>query len=280
MEVQRAAYVGGDSTDAVEQHPAGVLDDLRVALDLLDGGLETNVHEPAVRVLQRELAALGEVGGQRVDATARRAGEGAAGAAGDREIGQAADVQVEHLLAVRPAAVQRADHREGGEVDALGLEAGRPQSGQDALDHLAACRDEQDAQAPAGLVFDDVELVVVEDGVVERHRKLVLRLEAHRRVDLLVVLQVREVDHADDDLLVGESDADPLVEALVRAVQGAQRFGQAIDVGDFAVADDPRLERREGGVLDTQAAVDRNGGGHDAGGVDVEADEVLGALGH
>jgi hypothetical protein len=176
--------------------------------------------------------------------------------------------------------VQCADHREGREVDALGLQARGAQRGQDALDHLAACGDQQHAKAPPGLVLDDVELMVIEHRVLERHRKLVLRVEAHRGVDLLAVLEEREVDDADDDLLVGQADANALVQPPVGAIERAQRLGEALDVGDFAVADDALLEWGDGGVLDAKAAVDRNGGGDDASGVDVEADEVLGALGH
>ena len=40
----------------------------------------------------------------------------------------------------------------------------------------------------------------------------------------------------------------------------------------------PGLERREGGALDVDAAVDGDLGGGDAGGVDVEADELVLAL--
>ena len=71
------------------------------------------------------------------------------GAAGDGEVGEAADGEVEDVLVVGAGAVQRADHGEGGEVDALGLQAGGAQGGEDALDHLAARRDEQHALAPA-----------------------------------------------------------------------------------------------------------------------------------
>jgi hypothetical protein len=116
--------------------------------------------------------------------------------------------------------------------------------------------------------------------VLERHGKLVLRVEAHGRLDLLGVLEVGQVDDAHDDLLVGQADADALVEALVGPVERAQCVGETVDVGDLAVADDPRLERHDADVLHAHPAVDGNGGGHDAGGVDVEPDEGLGALGH
>ena len=176
--------------------------------------------------------------------------------------------------------MQRADGREGGEVDALGLQARGAQRGEDPLDHLAARRDEQHALPAPGGVVEDGERLVVEHRVLERHRKLVLRLEAHGGGELLGVLEVGQVDDAHDDLLVGEADADALVQALVLAVQRSQRFGQALDVGDLAVADDPGLERREGGPLDADAAVDDDRRGNDAGRVDVEPDESLGALGH
>ena len=66
---------------------------------------------------------------------------------GDREVGQAADGQVEDVLVLGPGAVQRADHGEGRQVDALGLQPGAAQGGEDALDHLAARGDEQHALA-------------------------------------------------------------------------------------------------------------------------------------
>ena len=83
--------------------------------------------------------------------------------------------------------MQRADHGEGGEVDALGPQAGGAHRGEHAVDHVAAGGDEQDALARAALAVDDVERLEVEDRLVERHRELVLRLEAHGRVELLGV---------------------------------------------------------------------------------------------
>ena len=118
-----------------------------IALDVLDRRLDADVGEPAVGVFERERAALGELDGERLDAAARDAGEGAGGATGDREVGEAADGEVEDVLVLGPGAVQRADHGEGGQVDALGLQAGAAQGGEDALDHVAAGGDEQHALA-------------------------------------------------------------------------------------------------------------------------------------
>ena len=44
---------------------------------------------------------------------------------------------------------QRADHGEGGEVDALGTQAGAARGGEHPLDHVAASRHEHDALARA-----------------------------------------------------------------------------------------------------------------------------------
>ena len=142
------------------------------------------------------------------------------GAAGDREVGEAADGEVEDELVVGAGAVQRADHREGGEVDALGLAGPAARSAARTRSTISrrAATSSTRWRRPVGVV-DDGERLVVEHRVLERHRKLVLRLEAHGRGELLGVLEVGQVDDAHDDLLVGQADADALVEALVLAVQ-------------------------------------------------------------
>ena len=49
--------------------------------------------------------------------------------------------------------------------------------------------------------------LVVEHGLVERHRDRLGRLEADGGVALLLVLDARKLDHADDDLLVRDAEA-------------------------------------------------------------------------
>ena len=63
-----------------------------------------------------------------------------------------------------------------------------------ALDHVAACGDEHDACARPVRRVDDAERLVLEHRLVERHRDVVLRMEAHGRRDLLGVGQRRQVD--------------------------------------------------------------------------------------
>ena len=82
----------------------------------------------------------------------------------------------------------------------------------------------------------------VEHGAVERHRHLVLRLEADGGLELLAGSRRRKLEDADDDPLVGDADAHALVQ-LVGPEELAQRLGEGLDVGDLAVADDAGLER-------------------------------------
>ena len=63
---------------------------------------------------------------------------------------------------------------------------------------------------------DAADHLVVEHRLVERHRDLLLGLEADRGLELLRVLDRRQPQGADDDALVGDPEAHPLGE-LVRA---------------------------------------------------------------
>ena len=83
--------------------------------------------------------------------------------------------------------VQRPDHREGGQVDQLGSQAGASRGGQQVLHAVAARCDHQDAHAATLLVVDPLQQPVVQHRLLDRHRKLLLRLEADRRVELLLV---------------------------------------------------------------------------------------------
>ena len=246
--VQRAAHLGGDAAHAGEKDLARLLDDLLRRPSTSSTGVSTPTwtSQPWACCSVSPLRSASSTASASTPPPDTRA-KIQVGAARHGEVRQSADREVEDVLVARaPAPVQRADHGEGREVDALGLQACGAQGGEHALDHLAAGRHEQDALAPPGPVADDVELLVVQDRVIERHRKLVLRLEAHRRLELLGVLEVGQLDDAHDDLLIGQADANALAEALVLAIERPQRVRQALDVGDLAVADDPRLERSEG----------------------------------
>ena len=121
-------------------------DELGVAVDLVERRDEADVRHPLARVLEREPAALGERGGHRVDAAGGGAREQAARRVGDGDVDEAGGVDVEHGAVGLLRDVDRADHAEGGEVEALELEAGVADGADDALDHLAADGDDDDAR--------------------------------------------------------------------------------------------------------------------------------------
>ena len=202
-------------------------------------------------------------------------------AAGHCKVGQAADARVEDGVVAAALTAQRADHREGAEVDALEAQTGTAHRGDHTVDHVAAGRDEQHALARAIGGLDALHGLPVQDGLLQGHRDDVLRLEAHRGVELLAVLDDRKIDRTHGELLVGHADANAPVQTAVVAVKALERCDQRIDILDLAVTHDARLERYGGRTLNGDAAT-RNAhlGGVDADGIDVEADERLLALCH
>ena len=111
--------------------------------------------------------------------------------------------------------VQGADHREGGEVDQLGLEPGLAGDREQVLDGVAAGAHDDDAHPAAFAVVDTLEHVVVEHRLLERHRKLLLRLEADRGLELLLVVDRRQLEHAERDLLAGDAEPDALGQVVL-----------------------------------------------------------------
>ena len=174
--------------------------------------------------------------GHALEAAADDAGEAAHLALGDREVREPVDVQVQDASVLLGfVAVEGADQGEGREVDAFGGQAGAADRGEQPLDHVALRGHEHDALARAGGGVDDAERVEVEDGVVERHRHLVLRLEGDRRGELLLVGDGRQLERAQHGALVGHADAHALAEAGV-VEQLAQRLAERALVDHFAVA--------------------------------------------
>jgi hypothetical protein len=119
---------------------------------------------------------------------------------------------------------------------------------------------------------------MVEHGLLEGHRDLVLRAEPDRGVDLLLVLDQRQLHGPHDDPLVGDPEANGLAE-LVVGEQGAQRLRERLGVLHLALIDNTGRERRDRGAADLTRAVRTDLGGGDAAGLDVEADDGLSLLG-
>ena len=101
------------------------------------------------------------------------------------------------------------------------VEAGVARGGDEAVDHVAADRDDHDARARAGRRLDGAERLEVEHRLVHRDRDVVRRLGAHGRLERPRVVDERQVERADDDALVGDADAHVRAE-LVLGEQRAQ----------------------------------------------------------
>ena len=78
---------------------------------------------------------------------------------------------------------------------------------------------------------------MVEHGLVERHCDGLGGLEANGGVALLLVLDARKLDHANDDLLVGHSEADALRQSGF-GDEVLEGLGETVAVDDLAVADE------------------------------------------
>ena len=84
----------------------------------------------------------------------------------------------------------------------------------------------------------------VEYGLVERHRDVVLGLEADRRLELVAVLDRRQAQRANGDALVGDAQPDVAGE-LVLGEELLERSAQRLGVDDLALAEDPWRERHD-----------------------------------
>ena len=118
----------------------------------------------------------------------------------------------------------------------------------------------------------------VEHRVAERHRHLILRLEAHGRLDLLAVVDRRQVERAQHRALVGDAEAHAPVQTAVLE-QLAQRLREHALVEHLALAHDVRRQRGLCRVLDGDRTVDVCLHGGDVAGLDVQADDVRAARG-
>ena len=112
--------------------------------------------------------------------------------------------------------------------------------------------------------------VVVEHRLVERHRDRLGGLEADGGVALLGVLDARQLDHADHDLLVRDAEPDALRETGLLD-EALERVGEPVAVGDLTVADEPGRQLEAGSAHDT-TGVDL--GGCEVAAVDIETDNA------
>ncbi len=127
---------------------------------------------------------------------------------------------------------------EGVQVDADGRQPGLAHDLHDLLDHGARGGDDQDtAGALTLLVLDVGEQVQVQDRLVDGDRELVADLQGQRPAQVGLG-EVGQVHLADDDLLVGEAQADVAAAEAERLPEAAQGRHDLVGLDDLAVADD------------------------------------------
>src|SRR5581483_9949962 len=139
------------------------------------------------------------------------------------------------------------------------------------MDHVAGRGDEQHAKRPrtaaVGDLFDRVE---VEDRLLDRDRDEVLDLERERLTQLLH-RHPRQVDLADDDLLVRDAEDDLLRAELRGRPQVLDGVGDELWVGDLTVAHRTCRQRDLTKSLQRRRALaERELGRPDTGRTDVE----------
>ena len=227
--------------------------------------------------------------GDRLEADRRDAGEEAGAAACDREVGDVADVAVEDGLrgglAAPPPARRLAPASASARIipkaerstptGSRPARAERLERSEATMSRRAAIDDDVDLRGRALLGGDAADHLVLEHRLVERHRHLLLGLEADRRVHLLRVLDRRQAHGADDDPLVADAEPDLLGE-LVRGEESLSAAASAVGVGDLALVEDAgrqRRDRRSPISLGEPLSADLGRG--DAAGLDLEPDQRL-----
>ena len=153
-------------------------------------------------------------------------------------------------------------------------QAGVLRRGDQAVDHVAADGDDHDARARAGGGVDRAERLEVEHRLVDRHRDVVRRADAHGLLERLVVGEHRQVERAHDDALVRDAEAHARAE-VVLGEERAQLVGERGRVRDLAVTQDAGRSCGHGALLDRELAVDVDLGGGEVARIELETDDGL-----
>ena len=117
--------------------------------------------------------------------------------------------------------------------------------------------------------------MVVEHGLVDRDRDLLVGAEADGVVELPLVGDPVDVERTHADPVRGEPEADAPARELVLREEGVERARESDDVAHLAADDDPALERAAGHLDELRRAVVDDVRSGDLGGADLEADELL-----
>src|SRR6185503_4610115 len=139
------------------------------------------------------------------------------------------------------------------------------------LHGVAAGAHDDDAHPPALAVVDAVEHVVVEHRLLERHRELLLRLEADGGLELLLVVDRGQLEDAERDLLAGNAEPDALGQ-VVLAEEGLHAVSEPVDVHDLTLMEEAGAESLGGGTDQLRLAAAGELGSSEEARLDVEPD--------
>ena len=175
---------------------------------------------------------------------------------------------------------ERAEERERLEVDPGKLDSGLLAGGDIALDEVAVGNDEQDPPGRRALgVGRLAQHVVVEHRLFHRNRQHFLRAVANRVLELLRIVDSRDLEHTDTDAVVGDSEPDVLARQLVLAEEILEGHGQNLGLTQLPADDHAALEVFTGHLDEFGGAVVDDAGGRELRCTDLQADELAYALG-
>ena len=157
---------------------------------------------------------------------------------------------------------ERAQKREGFEVDPREPDAGLLAGRHVAVDQLAVGDDEQDPADLVAVLVDAVaEHLVVEHCLLDRDRQHLLRAEADRVLELLRIVDPGDLEDADADAVVGDPEADALPRQLVLPEERAQLFGEELWLAQLPAYDETVVELLAGDLDELGRAVVDDAGG-------------------
>src|SRR5215203_988161 len=289
--VERKAELVDEGGDPLLEDTPNPSDYLRIPLDLVERAVETDVRKPLSRVVRRKPELHTQILCNAFQPLVGHAGKEASAPAGHGQVHNIADVAEKNRLSRLDRRLNSSlaaighwagfDAREGpnhpkrGKVDSDGLEPGTLDRPEERINHFPSGGNDDDVDHRRSVLLarGTPHDLVLEDRLVERHRDLLLRLEADRGVELLRVVDRWQAKGADDDPLVADPETDPLGE-LVVGKERLQRAGDSIRLGDLSLVKRARRQRgdRGAGHLDRAVPADLSRG--DAAGLDVESDQI------
>ena len=185
----------------------------------------------------------------------------------------------------RPVVLRRrrlakgAQEREGLEVDPGQADPGFLAGADVAVDQLAVGDHEQDPAHDVALLVDPLAKdVVIEHGLLDRDRKGLLGAEADRVLELLRIVDARDLEDPDADAVVGDPEPHALARKLVFAEERAQRLGKKLRLAQLTADHETVVEVLARDLDELRRPIVDDPGGSELGGADLQPHDPLGAL--